>query len=207
MQLKPTSSANSDSHGESRIDHMLDRIKPQPSAPNSPAPPPVNKTQWERSADSHKVNTLTVKDVGHIVFNEMQSYADSDNSNDSLASAREKIAHTVINADDKFGAKRVHLAPTASPIEPSSARLQDPRTREAYGLSLTAARNAYLSLNDPTHGATNFRFRPDPDRSNMKFRHGTPEGLPLKTQSGPFNNSYTKHDVRSRQVWVDTYGQ
>jgi hypothetical protein len=198
MQLKPTSVGKPDGQHESWLNRVIDRIKPQPPLPKNTEPPPVDRTQWEKSVDAHKVNKLTVKDVGLIVFGEMQSYTDSDNSNDSLASAREKIAHTVINADDKFGAKRVHLAPTASPIEPSSARLQDPRTREAYGLSLTAARNAYLSLNDATHGATNFRFRPDPDRSNMKFRHGTPEGLPLKTQSGPFNNSYTKHDVRSR---------
>jgi hypothetical protein len=188
------------------LDRVLDRIKPQPSAPESPAPPAVDQTQWERSVDSHEVNTLTIHDVGLIVFNEMQAYGNSDSANESLALAREKIAHALINADNQFGLKRGQLAPSASPIEPSGKALQDPRTKAAYESSLTAARSAYLSLNDPTHGATNFWFRTTSDRSNMKFQHGTPEGLPLKTQSGPFANSYLKGDVPSRQVWVNTYG-
>jgi hypothetical protein len=71
---------------------------PQPAAPGSPASPPVDQTQWERSVDSHEVNTLIIHDVGLIVF-------------------------------------------------------------------------------------------------------------PLKTQSGPFNNSFEFGDVRSPQVYVNTYGQ
>ena len=157
-------------------------------------------------SNSNKVNELTVYDIGLIVFNEIQSYKDTNHANEPIGSARQKIAHTIINADTEFGPKRNKLAPTASPIEPSAKALQDPRTRAAYQSSLTAAREAYLSLNDPTHGATNFVFRTTPDRSNLKFKHGTPEGLPLKTQSGPFENSYLKHGVPSKRVYVDTFG-
>jgi hypothetical protein len=72
---------------------------------------------------------------------------------------------------------------------------------------MAAAREAYLSADDPTHGATHFQFLPNSDRSNMKFKHGTPEGVPLKTQSGPFSNSYLQNRVKSHQVYVNTYGQ
>lgn len=201
MQLNPSG------QGESWLNRALDRIKPQPPAPERPAPPPVDQTQWEKSVEAHKVNELTVHDIGLIVFNEMQPFTDHDNANDTIAGTREKIAHTLINADDQFGTKRNRLAPSASPIEPSSEALKDTRTRAAYESSLTAARNAYLSPDDPMHGATNFWFRTTPDRSNLKFKHGAPEGLPLKTQSGPFNNSYLKGDVPSRHVWVNTYGR
>ena len=141
------------------------------------------------------------------MFNETQSFTDSDKANDSIASARERIAHSVINADNKFGDKRDQMASTVSPIEPSAKALLDPRTKAAYDASLTAARNAYLKLDDPTQGATNFKFLPTPDQSNMKSSGGTHEGLPLKTHSGPFNNAYKGNDVRSNPVYVNTYGQ
>ena len=201
MQLNPGG------QGKSWLDRIADRISPQPAEPESPKPPKVDQTEWEKSVAAHKVNELTVHDIGLIVFNEMQAYTDHDSANDTIAGAREKVAHTLINADDQFGMKRNRLAPSASPIEPSSKALQNHGTRAAYESSLSAARNAYLSPDDPTHGATNFSFRTTPDRSNLKFKHGSPEGLPLKTQSGPFNNSYLKGDVPSRHVWVDTYGQ
>lgn len=188
------------------LDRVVDRIKGRAPGPEAPSPPPVDQTQWERSVDAHKVNILTVHDIGLIVFNEMQSYTNGDNANESLSSAREKIAHTIMNADSKFGVHRNAMARTASPIEPSMKTLQNARTRQAYQSSLVAAREAYLSPTDPTHGATHFQFLTNADRSNIKFEGGSREGLPLKTQSGPFNNSYLKNHVPSRQVWIDTYG-
>ena len=198
---------NSSSQSESWLDRVIDRFKPQPPPPNTPTAPPVDRTAWEQSVDEHKVNKLTVHDVGLIVFNEMQSFADSDSANSSIGAAREQIAHAVMNADLKFGDKRDQLASTAPPIEPSAKGLEDPRTKAAYDRSLAAARNAYLKLDDPTQGATNFQFLPTPDKSNMKSSGGTTEGLPLRTQSGPFNNSYQGNDVHSNQVYVNTYGQ
>src|SRR6202158_6201814 len=141
MQLKSTSAGKTDARRESWVDSVVDRIKPQPSAPERPAPPPVDQTQWERSVDAYKVNTLTVHDIGLIVFNEMQSYTDSDKANDTISGAREKVAHAAINGDAKLGRNR---PVTAHPIEPSAKALKDPRTGEAYNSSLAAARDAYL---------------------------------------------------------------
>jgi len=189
-------------HGHSWVDRALDRIKPQARPPQSPTPPPVDKTQWEHSVEAHKVNTLTVHHIGLIVFNETQSFTDSDKANDTISGPREKVAHVVINGDSRFGHKR---PVTARPIEPSAKALKDPYTRKAYDSSLAAAREAYLSPIDPTQGATHFQFLTNADRSNMKFRHGTREGLPLTTQSGPFHNSFLGNHVRSHQVYVNTY--
>jgi hypothetical protein len=84
-------------HGRSWVDRALDRIKPQPPAPARPMPPAVHQTAWEKSVGAHKINTLTVHDVGLIVLDETQSYTDSDKANDTIGGAREKVAHVVIN--------------------------------------------------------------------------------------------------------------
>ncbi len=195
---------NPSSRGESWLARVIDRIKPQPAPPESPAPPPVDQTAWEQSVEAHKVDTLTVHDVGLIVFNEMQSFTDSDKANDTIGGGRQKVAHALINADSQLGSGRPK---TARPIEPTRDELKNARVRQAYNTSLAAARDAYLSPTDPTNGATNFQFLTNADRSNMRFKGGSPEGLPIKTQSGPFNNSYLKGDVPSRHVYVNTYGQ
>jgi len=75
---------------------------------------------------------LTVHDVGLIVFQEAKSYADSDSANELLNSAREKVAHAIMNADNKWGPKRNDFASTASPIEPSAKELQKEGVRQAY---------------------------------------------------------------------------
>lgn len=191
-------------HGTSRLDHALDKIKPQPAPPRSPTPPPVDRSNWEHSVDSHKINTLTARDVGLIVFDETRSFTDRDNANDSLSAAREKLAHTVMNADLKFGKSRPSAAP---PHQPSAKALENSDTRQAYNSSLVAAREAHLSGGDPTQGATNFKFLTNADRSNVRYKHGTPEGLPIRTQSGPFHNSFQGHDVHSERVYIDTYGK
>jgi hypothetical protein len=43
------------------------------------------------------------------------------------------------------------------------------------------------------------------DQSNWKFKDGASQGIPLKTHSGPFNNSDLTR-VPSRQVYMNTYG-
>ena len=187
-------------HEPSWLDRALDKIKPVPEPPRAPSPPAVDRTQWEHSVDAHKVNTLTVHDVGLIVFNETRSFTDRDNANDSLILARKKISHAIMNGDEQLGRERPVTAPT---VEPSQRALKDPKVRAAYDPSVKAAREAYLDATDPTHGATHFKFLRNADRSDQKF--GSPTRLPLQTQSGPFNNSYLKHDVHSHEVYINTY--
>jgi len=192
--------------GTSWLDRTLDKIKPQPSPPRSPSPPPVDRTNWEHSVEAHKINTLTVHDVGLIVFNETQSGTHSDKANDTIGGAREKVAHAVINADSQFGRGRPKTAPAT---EPTGKAIRDPRTKAAYDSSLRAAREAYLSPTDPTQGATYFNLRRNADRSD--YKPGGPHGpqFKIRTQSGPFDNSFPtsgKQGLPPHGIYINTYG-
>jgi hypothetical protein len=57
----------------------------------------------------------------------------------------------------------------------------------------------------PTDGMTFAAVSVSGNQSNWKFRDGVLEGIPLKTHSGPFNNSDLKR-VPSPQVYMNTYG-
>jgi len=45
------------------------------------------------------------------------------------------------------------------------------------------------------------------DRTNWEYSVEAHEGLPIRTQSGPFHNSYQGHDVHSDRVYVNIYGK
>jgi len=48
-------------------------------------------------------------------------------------------------------------------------------------------------------------MRPRPDRSNLKFPNGTPEGVTLSTQSGPYDNSFPNKNAPAHTTWLSTY--
>ena len=150
-------------------------------------------------------NQLRVHDLGLIVFNESQSYSDRSDSNEPIVVARQKMAHAIINGDNRWGAERQKHAGTALPIEPSANALRNPAVRAALESSMKAAREAYLSGADPTQGAAHLNARGSASRSNWRPKDTLPPGKPLKTQSGPYNNSYTKGDTPWPTVWLNTY--
>ena len=110
-----------------------------------------------------------------------------------------------MNAEEKWGGNRDQHASTAPPIEPSDKALENPQVRAAYDSSMKAAREAYLSGTDPTHGAVYAIQLRSRDRSNYVFGKQKPEGVPLSTQSGPYDNSYPNHRVPSISAWLNTY--
>jgi hypothetical protein len=175
--------------------------------PPAPQPPPVNQAAWEKSVEQAKVSDSlgTVHDLGLIVFNETQSYSDRADSNEPIGTAREKMAHSIINADQKYGVARQRLAGTASAIQPSPNALRNPTVRAAYDSSMKAAREAYLGGADPTTGAVFSIQQTTPDRSNYVFHNGRTQGVPISTQSGPYNNSFPNKKVPSRTAWLNTY--
>jgi len=175
--------------------------------PPAPQPPPVNQSAWEKSVEQAKISDSlgTVHDLGLRIFGETQSYSDRPDSNEPLDTAREKMAHSIFNADQKYGADRQRLARTASPIEASAEALRNPAVRAAYDSSMKAAREAYLSGTDPTNGAVFSIQQTTPDRSNYVFQNGRPQGVPISTQSGPYNNSFPNKRVPSRTAWLNTY--
>jgi len=176
--------------------------------PPAPQPPPVNQSAWEKSVEQTKITDSfgSVQDLGLIIFNETQSYLDRPDSNEPLDVAREKLGHAIMNADQKWGAARMHNASTALPIEPSQKALSNPAVRTAYNSSMRAAREAYLSGSDPTNGAVFSIQKPTSDRSNHTFTNGKREGVPISTQSGPYHNSFpNKKNMPSSTAWLNTY--
>jgi hypothetical protein len=119
--------------------------------------------------------------------------------------ARQKWAHSIINADERWGADRQKNAGTMLPTEPSPEALRNPTMRAAYESSMKAAREAFLSGVDPTRGAAHMNSRGNASRANWLPQDMDPPGKPLHTQSGPYNNSYTRGDTPSRSVWLNTY--
>ena len=187
-------------------DSVLDHIVRQPPPPAEPSAPTIDEGAWAKSVDQARISDhLTVHDLGLIVFNESQSYSDRPDSNEPIDGAREKMANSVINADRKFGQDRQQKASTALPIEPSANVLRDPGVRAAYDSSMKAAREAYLTGTDPTNGAVYLNQRGDASRGNRIMSSKKPEGVPLSTQSGPYDNSYTKGKVTSGTAWLNTY--
>jgi hypothetical protein len=175
--------------------------------PPAPQPPPVDQSAWEKSVEQAKISDSlgTVHDLGLRIYQETKSYSDRPNANEPIDAAREKMAWTVMNGDKTWGFDRQKHASTALPIEPSPQELRNPDALAAYQSSMGAAREAYLGWKDPTNGALHLSARTDPGQYNWKPRGMTGPGKPIKTHSGPYNNSYTKGDTPSSVVWLNTY--
>ena len=189
-------------------DDLINAVKPQQvPPPPAPQPPPVDQSAWQKSVEQAKISDSlgAVHDLGLRIFQETKSYSDRPDSNEPIDAAREKMGWVAINGDKKWGFDRQRNASMALPIEPSAQELSDPATLTAYQSSMKAARDAYLGWKDPTNGAVFLNQRPTADRSNRKFPGGLPQGVPLNTQSGPYNNSYSKGKVKSPIAWLNTY--
>jgi hypothetical protein len=184
-------------------DELINSARPKPvPPPPTPKAPGVNQDALERSVDQSRNRALTNHDVGLIVFQETKSFSGRPDSNRPIDVAREELAHAVINGDRRLGYARPI---TAGAIEPSEQELRNPAIRAAYESSMGAARRAYLSRTDPTNGAEHLNSRGDPGLYNWKAKGMTGPGNPIKTHSGPYNNSYTKGDAPHSAVWLNTY--
>jgi hypothetical protein len=187
------------------LDRAIDIVKPQPGAPPRPAAPSVHEGEWHKSVERKEVVPgLTVHDIGLSVFGETRSLHDRPGSNEPIATARQRVAHAIINGRELAHQTQKKPPAVHPPVEPPNEVLRNPEERAAYDSSMNAAREAYLSGHDPTNGATNFRLHRTPDRSNWKFQGGTPAGLSISTQSGPYDNSFVG-DVKSHRAWLNTY--
>ena len=194
------SSQHSRTSKESLLDRAIDKFKPQPAAPPHPHAPDVDRSAWHESVEqTHVVPDLTVRDVGLSIFGETKSLHDRAGSSEHIGSARQKIAHAMINdaeLSQRTGKNRNVVHP---PLEMTDAERSNPQVRAAYESSLRAAREAYLSGHDPTNGATHFNVRPTPRRSPFEG------AFPISTQSGPYDNSFPNKDAPRHTTWLNTY--
>lgn len=163
---------------------------------------PANN-QPETFDTSQKVNLLTVEEIANIVYNETASLTDSGEQNEPIDTARKYVAHAIMNADVQYGKERDQLAGTAPKTVKEAVKKTD-----AYKSSLEAAKTAFQEWKkgvDPTKGATHFNMRSNNSRGNfMKSEKNS--GFSIRTQSGPFNNSYTQAGLPERGVYLNTYG-
>lgn len=132
---------------------------------------------------------LTDKEIANIIFNETRSL-----TGDDIATARKNIAHSVINAQAASG-KRPKTGPTVAHVPD-----QESAVYAACTQAVTDARAERAKSIDPTKGATNFNFRKNDLRGDFF-------GLPIKTQVGPFANSYPTADLPTTGIYANTYGK
>ena len=193
-------------HHTSWLDHVIDKINPSAGAPPKPAPPLVDQNEWHQSVEAkHVFPDLTVRQIGLSVFGETRSFHNRPGSSEPIDAARLKVAHAMINDAELAQRTGRPRNPVHPPDEPTKKALLNSAEHAALDSSLRAAREAYLSGHDPTNGATHFSFEGTPTRANKTYHHGNKTGVAISTQSGPYNNSFLRGDVKSHSVWMNTY--
>jgi hypothetical protein len=142
---------------------------------------------------NHLKIDLNVEQIGNIVFNETRSL-----SGENIESARENVAHVVINGEETWGANRNKYANTASTVVTDAAKQAD---SQQYNDSQAAAINAvlnHITSGDPTNGAEHFNFRRNDSTGNF-------QGASIRTQIGPLNNSYPTTTLPATGIYANTY--
>lgn len=132
---------------------------------------------------------LTDSEIANIIFNETRSL-----SGDGIDEARKFIAHSIINAQVSTG-KRPKTGPTVAHVPP-----QENDVCTLCQTAVFVAREDRKSAVDPTNGATNFNFR----KNNWQ---GDFYGFKIRTQKGPFANSYPSVDLPASNIYANTYGK
>lgn len=131
---------------------------------------------------------LSDGEVAAIVFNETRSL-----SGPGIDEARKRIAHAVINGDETSGERRPVSSPTKATVPPAEAGAY----QAAVG-AVAAARAERANGVDPTNGALHFNFRAGASQAPFM-------GNAIRTQSGPFTNSYPTKDLPASGVYSNTY--
>ena len=132
---------------------------------------------------------LTDTQVAAIVFNETRSL-----SGPGIERARTNIAHTAFNAEAK-SLRRPKSAPTSARVPKQESDIY-----AACAQAVAAAKKERADGKDPTSGATNFNFRKNTSRADFF-------GIPIRTQEGPFANSYPTADLPATGIYANTYGK
>jgi len=144
--------------GDSWADRLVDHLT-TPRSATEPPPPPAPPGMPPEAYDDMKINQLTVRQVANVIANENHDVTPGTSSPEELQNARIMQAHTIINADRKYGLNRDQRAHTAAK-EVTPELENSPQ----YGQALGAARTAFhqqLSGYDPTGGRMHFNNRPN----------------------------------------------
>ena len=130
---------------------------------------------------------LTTAQVTAILFNETRSLSGA-----SIVEARTDVAHAIMNAA-RSSHRFPRMAPSTARIGPGEAAIF-----ADCSLAAAAAESNVRAGRDPTDGAEHFNFRKSDSRAAF-------QGHPLKTSSGPLDNSYPTTDLPASGVYANTY--
>lgn len=154
----------------------------QRSTTTPPHPQPTGRISRGEKA------TLSDDEIANIIFNETRSL-----SGQAIEDSRVNIAHAIINGDEALGAKRPKTAPSSA-VVPST----ESAAYESAKAAVATARAQRARGSDPTGGARHFNFRPGSSRAPFF-------GNPIRTQTGPFKNSYPTNELPEDNVYANTY--
>lgn len=141
-----------------------------------------------------KINQLTVRQVANIVANENHDVTPGTSSPEELQNAKIMQAHTIINADRKYGPIRDQRAGTASK-EVTPALENSPQYQQALSAARTAFQQQPFGY-DPTGCRMHFNNRNNP--STGLHRIGRALVPPYGKPFGPFQ-------LGSKPVYTDIY--
>lgn len=127
-----------------------------------------------------KAGSLSVEQVGNIVFNETRSL-----SGPGIDAARRDTASTIMNADETWGPLRPQFARTAPSSLPSNLSPLEQRMLTSIREIVAQVRALRSSGIDPTHGATSFNLRAYPSAKPPWWG----PTLRLRAIHGPFANT------------------
>jgi hypothetical protein len=148
-------------------------------APRRSAPKPILRGDRGVLSDAQ---------IANIIFNETRSL-----SGPGIERAGANLAHAILNGDEALGERRPKSGSVAATI-PAAER----GVYTSIIGSLSVARTERAKGVDPTNGGRHFNFR------NGSAR-GPFQGDPIRTQSGPLRNSFPTDDLRSEDIYSNTY--
>ena len=161
-----------------------DTIQPTRLAQASTTPASTRAAAPTASRGAGGYTPMSAEDIGNIVFNETQGL-----SGDDVPLARLQLAESIMNAEDRWGAKRSERAGTPPPTLPARMDAHQRQIlQDVYGTVQQAIVLRSLGL-DTTNGATNYNMRTTDDMSPPgkwpKYR--------MERRWGPFQSSGTPY--------------
>jgi len=149
----------------------------------------ARKQRIEKWQAMHK--KLSDEHISNIIFNELRSLDGTE-----IDKALRDIANATINGDKESfdeGHPRPDTASTDAKVPEVEAERYEDSKRAAQ-----VARDDQKHGTDPTNGATHFNLR----NGNSKKPF---QGHKLKTQRGPFTNSFPTPTLKGKNIYVNTY--
>ncbi len=149
-----------------------------------PPRPAVANTRPAAAGGAQPYTRMSAEELGNTVFNETKGLSGND-----IPFARLQLVQSIMNAEDRWGAKRDERARTAKPTLPANMGAREQQIlQDVYGTVQQAMVMRSLGL-DTTNGATNFNMRTTDDMSAPRNR----SSYKIERRWGPFQSNGTPY--------------